>query len=178
MTTPTPATAQLDVLRDEFKTLKDEQRDRIRARDGLIYSVIVAVAAVAAGARYAGDAVALLLPPVVLALGWTYLANDQKTSAIGRYLRADLGPRLAELTGTEVLRWETAHRGDRRRRQRKRIQLAVDLMVFVLPGAVAVGWYWTSGPTDPVLWAASAVEALAVAVAGWQVIAYAEIGAA
>src|SRR5689334_17137392 len=102
--------AQVDVLRDELKVLKDEQRDRIRARDALIYTVIVAVVAAAGGARLAGDAVPLLLPPVVLALGWTYLVNDQKISAIGAYLRADLGPRLSELTGAEVLRWETAHR--------------------------------------------------------------------
>lgn len=170
---PDPA-ALLDVLRDEVKTLKDEQRDRIRARDGLIYSVIVAVAAVAGGTRYAGNAVALLLPPVVLALGWTYLANDQKISAIGAYLRDDLGPRLAALTGADVLRWETAHRSDRRRRQRKTIQLGVDLLVFVLPGAVAVGWYWLSGPASAVKLVASVLEAVAVLVAGWQVIAYAE----
>jgi hypothetical protein len=174
-TTPAPAAGQLDVLRDELKVLKDEQRDRIRARDSLIYSVVVAIAAVAGGTRLAGAAVPLLLPPIALALGWTYLVNDQKVTAIGRYLRTDLAPRLSALAGADVLRWETAHRVDHRRRQRKAIQLAVDLVVFVLPAATAIGWYWTSGPTHPVLLLASIAEAAAVLVAAWQVIAYAEI---
>jgi hypothetical protein len=168
--------AHIDVLRDELKVLKDEQRDRIRSRDTLIYSAILAAVAVAGGTRLAGSALPLLLPPVVLALGWTYLANDQKVSAIGAYLRTDLAPRLAALVGTDVLRWETTHRSDRRRCQRKAIQLGVDLAVFVLPAAVSLGWYWASGPTQPLLLTASIAEAVAVAVAAWQVIAYAEIG--
>ncbi|MEU4162550.1 hypothetical protein [Actinoplanes sp. NPDC026670] len=176
-TTPTPAdtSGQLDVLRDELKTLKDEQRDRIRARDNLVYSLIVAIAAVAGGTKLAGPAVALLLPPVALALGWTHLINDQKVSAIGRYLRTDLAPRLSALTGADVLRWETAHRSDRLRRQRKGIQLGVDLTVFVLPAAIATGWYWASQPTNPALIAASVLEAITVLIAAWQVVAYADI---
>ena len=165
----------LDVLRDELKVLKDEQRDRIRARDNLIYSLIVAIAAVAGGAKFAGSTVALLLPPVALALGWTYLVNDQKVTAIGRYLRTDLAPRLSAVVGADVLRWETAHRCDNRRRQRKGIQLAVDLIVFVVPPATAIGWYWATGPTNPVLLLASIAEAITVAIATWQVIAYADL---
>jgi hypothetical protein len=165
----------LDVLRDELKTLKDEQRDRIRARDNLIYSLIVAIAAVAGGAKLAGSAVALLLPPIALALGWTYLANDQKVTAIGCYLRTDLAPRLSTLVGADVLRWETAHRSDHRRRQRKSIQLGVDLTVFVAPAAVAVIWFWSTGPTNPALILASAIEAITVLIAAWQVIAYADL---
>ncbi|MFI7541089.1 hypothetical protein [Actinoplanes sp. NPDC049599] len=181
-TNHTPPTAaddggHLDVLRDELKTLKDEQRDRIRARDNLIYSLIVAIAAVAGGTKFAGSSVALLLPPVALALGWTYLVNDQKVTAIGAYLRTDLAPRLSALTGADVLRWETAHRSDHRRRQRKSIQLGVDLTVFILPAATAIGWYWATGPTHPALIAASVIEAIAVALATWQVIAYADLTA-
>ena len=168
----------LDVLRDELKVLKDEQRDRIRARDNLIYSLIVAIAAVAGGAKFAGTAVALLLPPIALALGWTYLVNDQKVTAIGRYLRTDLAPRLSALVGADVLRWETAHRNDHRRRQRKSIQLGVDLTVFVIPAATAITWYWASNPTNPVLILASAVEAVTVLIATWQLIAYADITSA
>lgn len=166
---------QLDVLRDELKTLKDEQRDRIRARDNLIYSLVVAIAAVAGGSKLAGPAMALLLPPVALALGWTYLVNDQKVSAIGRYLRTDLAPRLGALVGADVLRWETAHRSDHRRRQRKGIQLGVDLTVFVLPAAAAITWYWADGPTNPALILASVAEAITVLIAAWQLIAHADI---
>ncbi|BCJ55076.1 hypothetical protein Asp14428_65510 [Actinoplanes sp. NBRC 14428] len=168
---------EFDVLRDELKSLKDEQRDRIRARDNLIYSLIVAIAAVASGTKFAGSAVALLLPPVAGALGWTYLVNDQKVTAIGRYVRGELAPRLSELVGADVLRWEKAHRSDLRRHQRKGIQLGVDLTVFVLPAATAVAWYWASSPASPVLVSASVGEAIFVLVSAWQFIAYAEIKA-
>jgi hypothetical protein len=169
------STIAVDVLRDELKTLKDEQRDRIRARDNLIYSLIVAIAAVAGGTRLAGPAVALLLPPVALALGWTYLVNDHKVTAIGRYLRTDLAPRLTTLVGADVLRWETIHRTDNRRRQRKYIQLGVDLTVFILPAVTAIGWYWTSSPSHIALILASGVECAAILITAWQFIAYAEI---
>lgn len=179
---PRPTTAdcggQLDVLRDELKVLKDEQRDRIRTRDNLIYSLIVAIAAVAGGTKFAGSAVALLLPPIAFALGWTYLVNDQKVTAIGHYLRTDLAPRLSALVGADVLRWETAYRSDHRRRQRKGIQLGVDLTVFILPAASAVAWYWATGPANPVLLLTSVVEAITMLIAVWQVIAYAELKAA
>ncbi|MEU4164535.1 hypothetical protein [Actinoplanes sp. NPDC026670] len=175
MTSPTSDhTGLIDLLRDELKTLKDEQRERIKLRDNLIYSAVLAIAAVAGGTRLAGPAVPLLLPPVTLALGWTYLVTDHQISAIGRYLRTDLAPRLAALLGTDVLRWETAHRTDRRRRQRKSIQLSVDLLVFVVPAAVALAWYWTSHPTGALI-GVSALEAVAVLAAAWQHIAYADI---
>lgn len=173
--TPYRVLDQIDVLRDEHKALKDEQRDRIKARDGLIFSVFVAIAAVTGGARFAGPAVPLLLPPVVLSLGWTYLANDRAVSAIGRYIRSDLEPRLSGLVGADMLRWETAHRGDRRRRQRKLIQLGVDLVVFVLPAVVALAWFWGHRPGG-VLLAASVAEAAAALLIAWQFVAYAEIG--
>jgi len=153
---------ELDVLRDELKLLKDEQRDRIRARDNLIYSVIVASAAIVGAARVTGPALPLLLPLVTLVLGWTYLVNDHKVTAIGRYLSTDLGPRLSTASGGEALRWETHHRSDRARRQRKCLQLAVDLMVFVLPGAAALLWYWTAGPAPALLLAVSIIEAAAI----------------
>ena len=173
----THSAAALDVLRDELKALKDEQRDRIKTRDNLIYSLIVAIAAVAGGTKLAGPAVPLLLPPVALALGWTYLVNDQKISAIGRYLRTDLAPQLQDIVKTDVLRWETTHRSDQRRRQRKCIQLGVDLTVFTLPALVAVIWYWASGHTHPALLVVSVVEIAAALVAVWQVTAYADIKA-
>ncbi|GLY97642.1 hypothetical protein [Actinoplanes sp. NBRC 103695] len=170
-----PDSATLDVLRDELKTLKDEQRDRIRARDNMIYSLVLAIAAVVGGTRLAGPAALLLLPPVALVLGWTYLTNDQKVSAIGRYLRTDLAIRIGALVGTDVLRWETAHRNDRRRRQRKGIQLAVDLTVFVLPAAAALIGYWVNGPSHALLLLVSILEATAVLISAWQLVAYADL---
>ena len=168
------AGTRIDLLRDEVKNLKDEQRDRIKQRDSLIYSVIVAVAAVAGGTRLAGAGVPLLLPPVTLLLGWTYLINDQMVSAIGAHLRTQLAPRLAALAGTEVLLWENTRLIDRRYRQRKTIQLVMDLFAFVAPALVAVVWYWTHGPANPALLAVSVVEAAAALIGAWQITSYAE----
>ena len=174
--TVTPDSARLaDLLRDELKFLKDEQRDRIGRRDQMVYSVIAGIAAVAAGTRLVGAPVALLLPLVTLALGWVYLTNDEKVSAIGRYIRTDLQPRLSALAGEPVLRWETVHRSDPRRRQRKVGQLAVDLIVFVVPAAAALAWYWSHAASAGILLACSIVEALAVVLAAWQLISYADL---
>jgi hypothetical protein len=41
-----------------------------------------------------------LLPPACLLLGWTYLVNDQKVSAIVGYLPDRLRPQLETLTGS------------------------------------------------------------------------------
>lgn len=169
---PVDAATRIDLLSSEVRMLKDEQRDRIKTRDGLVYSVIVAVAAVAGGTRLAGANVPLLLPPVTLLLGWTYLNNDEKISAIGAHLRTQLAPRLTVLAGTEVLTWESAHRADRRYRQRKAIQLVVDLVAFIVPAAAAVIWYWAHGPANPVLLAVSIVEAAAALTGAWQIIIY------
>jgi hypothetical protein len=172
---PVAADAELNLLRDELKALKDEQRDRIKTRDSLIYSVIVAIAAVAGGTRLAGPAVPLLLPPVALLLGWTYLVNDQMISAIGVHLRTTLAPRFEKLVGAEVLLWESGRLNDGRFRQRKLIQLSADLIAFVVPAAAAVVWYWLYGQPSVLLIALSLVEAAATLVAAWQIVAYAEV---
>ena len=108
------------VLLAEYERLKDEQKTRIGFRDNLIYATLASIAAVVAAtlSSRGNNALLLLIPPVCLLLGWTYLVNDEKVSAIGRYIRKDLGPRLARrttLTEAEIFGWETAHRADRDR---------------------------------------------------------------
>jgi hypothetical protein len=129
------------LLAQEYDRLKEEQSQRIGTRDNLMYATLVSIAGVVVG-TYQADSVdlLLLLPPVCVVLGWTYLVNDEKVSAIGRYIRTDLGPRLAGLVGTTqpVFRWEGSHRSDRRRRSRKVFQLAVDLTTFCFPGMIAI----------------------------------------
>src|SRR5579859_57270 len=84
------------VLLVEYEQIKGEQRSRIGFRDNLLYASLVAMAGVVAAAlNTKGRAdLLLLLPPVSALLGWTYLVNDEKISAIGRYIRTDLAPRL------------------------------------------------------------------------------------
>jgi hypothetical protein len=162
-----------DVLLAEYNQMKTEQHDRIGVRDNLLYATMTAIAGVlaAVGAGH-GITYLLLVPPVCLVLGWTYLANDEMISAIGRYVRDELAPRLAEVTASPVplLNWEHGTRHDPVWRSRKAGQLIVDLLAFAVPPAAAVTAYWISQPGRVLLLAVSAAEALAVALYSARVI--------
>ncbi|MDR7274334.1 hypothetical protein [Catenuloplanes atrovinosus] len=129
------------VILHEYERLKEEQLQRISTRDNLVYATLASIGAVLFGVHQVGAVdLVLLLPPGCVALGWTYLVNDEKISAVGRYVRAELAPRLARMpeVGEPVFGWETFHRSDARRRSRKLIQLAVDVLIFCVPGVVAI----------------------------------------
>jgi hypothetical protein len=139
-----------DIHLAEYKSLKDEQRDRIRARDNLSYvtlTVFAAVAFFAFGQTTTHYPTLLLLPAACFILGWTHLANDHKVTEIGHYLRDHLAPALADTT--PVLAWETTHRNGVRRRYRKNIQAGVDLLTFCGTSSVAVAAYLVVTPVVP-----------------------------
>ncbi len=154
--------AELTVLLAEYGALKDEQQKRIDRREHLVYWTLTAVAATLAAAGKFPEAL-LLLPAVTVILGWTHLTVDQKISAAGQYLRDDLSVRLAARVGAPVLGWETAHRSDGRRRQRKCLQLGVDVATFAGPALVSAGAYLTH-TRPPVLGVVFAVLLAAAAV--------------
>ncbi len=163
----------------EYEQIKEEQRARVGFRDNLLYVTLAAMAAVVAAALQAraGANVLLLLPPVSVVLGWTYLVNDEKISAIGRYIREQLAPQLAVLTGEQdpIFGWEVAHRNDRRRVSRKYLQLAVDLATFCVAPLVAIVIYCVSGPTTLPFVAVSVIELLAIGVLAWQIAVYSDL---
>jgi hypothetical protein len=82
----------LNAYYHEYDKLKDEQIQRIGFRDNMIYVNLIAVGAVAAFAvsDVAYLHVLFVIPWVCFVLGWTYLVNDEKISAIGRYVRLEL----------------------------------------------------------------------------------------
>ncbi|TDD02000.1 hypothetical protein [Nonomuraea diastatica] len=183
-TTPTP-TVPADgevttgaVLLAEYDAIKREQAARTGLRDNLLYATLTASAAIAALTATADRTELLtLLPLACLVLGWTYLMNDHAISAIGRYVRTDLQPRLTGLlaTPTPLFGWEHAHRRDRRRLSRKRLQLGADLTAFCLPPLAALTVLWTTGPHPPAVLAISLAELAAVAVLATQIIRYADL---
>lgn len=129
----------LVVLLEEYKALKAEQAKRIGFRDNLIYVTIAAVGAVSSAAMTKdGPLVALLIVPwVTLVLGWTYLVNDEKISAIGRYIRLTLQEQIQVLIdspNSALFGWEIVHRSDDRRVDRKWLQFSVDILTFVVSG--------------------------------------------
>lgn len=186
----------------EYERVKGEQQARIGFRDNLLYASLAAMAAVITAVLQSDGRteLLLLLPPVSALLGWTYLVNDEKVSAIGRYIREELSPRLATLAqdreqGSEtegghrhggergqagdriqVFGWETVHRTDRRRWSRKRLQLAVDLTTFCGAPLAALLVFWSAGPRGVPLIALSWVELAAIAVLAGQIVVYADLG--
>ncbi|MER6081889.1 hypothetical protein [Streptomyces sp. NPDC001833] len=165
------------LLLAEYQTIKDEQKARIGFRDNLLYVTLGVVAAVIAAAAQAKQASMLLaLPPVCVVLGWTYLVNDEKISAIGLYVRDELGPRLAQLATADgdfsTFGWEAYHRTDVRRRTRKMIQAVIDLTAFCAVPLAALVVFWAGGDRGGLLVGLSVLEALAVVGLGAQVLLY------
>ncbi|MBL0885720.1 hypothetical protein HGK34_05435 [Myceligenerans sp. I2] len=168
-----------ELLLAEYQSIKDEQRSRIGFRDNLLYATLAVVAAITAAAAQTKEPVMLLaLPPACIVLGWTYIVNDEKISAIGQYIREELGPRLTQQAflrkGFVPFGWEKVHRIDARRRSRKWIQCLIDLTAFCgLPIAVLAA-FWVSQQNDPLPVALSVLEGLLVIGLGIQIVLYAK----
>ncbi|GAA4784962.1 hypothetical protein [Streptomyces ziwulingensis] len=165
------------LLLAEYDRIKEEQKTRIGFRDNLLYFTLAASTAVLAITVQSRQVQLLLTVPVIcLVLGWTYLVNDEKISAVGCYIRDRLGPRLAELTGAHgvVFGWETYHRDDASRATRKRLQNAMDLFTFVVLPVICMTAFWCSSDVRPLLVIVSLAQALALAVLGRQFLRYAE----
>ncbi|MBV1947013.1 hypothetical protein KUF69_11455 [Streptomyces sp. BV129] len=165
------------LLLAEYDRIKEEQKARIGFRDNLLYFTLAASTAVLAITAQNRRAQMLLAVPVIcLVLGWTYLVNDEKISAIGRYIRDQMGPRLAELSDVRgaVFGWEAYHRHDASRTTRKRLQTAVDLFAYLAVPLTCVIAFWCSRSVHPLLLIVSIVQTLALAMLAWQFLHYAE----
>jgi hypothetical protein len=163
----------------EYERLKDEQKTRIGFRDSLVYATLASMAAVITATLSARSQLAclLLLPPVCVLLGWTYLMNDEKISAAGHYIRTEITPRLADLVPGEplIFGWESFHRGDSRRRLRKVAQLTIDLSMFCVAPATALALFWVSAPQPAALIVVSVAEALVVIGLAIHICLYADL---
>ncbi|GAA2140461.1 hypothetical protein [Actinomadura napierensis] len=167
------------LLLAEYERIKDEQKVRIGFRDNLLYVSLAAMAAVV-GFTFSPKGhigLVLALPLVAVVLGWAYLVNDQKISAIGEYVREELAPRLEMLAGAQkpVFAWERFHRKDRRRISRKYLQLIVDLITFCGSSIVAIVSYFMIGPHSAALTACALIELIPVATLGQQIVVYADL---
>jgi hypothetical protein len=180
----------LQVLTQEYTALKSEQSSRIGFRDNLLYTTIGAVGAissVALGGFGSGTGpihhAFLLVPWVTTILGWTYLVNDEKITAIRRYIDMSLSPRIENLMDDEfkdfAFGWEHFHRSDRRRYERKGVQLAIDLWTFVISGFGAVAAFCVRAlqqrPTGYLSYfdvVAVAADLLIMVILGYQFVVY------
>ena len=162
----------LQIYLNEYDKLKSEQARRIGFRDSMIYVTLGVFGGIFSFAL--ADKVnyyaLLVIPWVCLILGWTYLVNDEKISAIGKYIRLTLTDKIkksitnleqkptnAEQNQTKtgnypsIFGWEISHRSDDQRKRRKIEQLIIDEITFVCPGIVALFAFWFSASKIPLV---------------------------
>jgi hypothetical protein len=172
----------IEIFFKEYDKLKTEQAQRIGFRDNLLYVTLglfgsVVSFAVSNPANYYAF---LVLPWVCLILGWTYIVNDEKISAIGRYIRYKLVDKIQEHTGYTDLEtlfgWEIAHRDDKHRKRRKIQQLIIDEITFVVSGIIALVAFWVLVPQHPLnITILSWIELLLLIVLGIETFIYADL---
>ncbi|VEP12175.1 conserved membrane hypothetical protein [Hyella patelloides LEGE 07179] len=180
----------LQVYLDEYGKLKEEQAQRIGFRDNIIYVTLGLFGGVLSFALsdkthlYA----LLVIPWICLILGWTYLVNDEKISAIGKYIRLTLSKKIYETTKNttpeeniqmdleSIFGWETAHRSDKRRKKRKIEQLIIDQITFVLSGIIALFTFWFSASNIAVVThILCAIELVTLIALGVEIFMYADL---
>jgi hypothetical protein len=172
----------LEIFFKEYDKLKSEQAQRIGFRDNLLYVTLVLFGTIISFAvsNPSNYYAFLVVPWVCLILGWTYLVNDEKISAIGRYVRYKLVDKVKEYTGYDDLEtlfgWEIAHRDDRHRKRRKIQQLIVDEITFVVSGLIALAAFWLLVPNRPFgVTVLSWVELLLLIALGVETFIYADL---
>jgi hypothetical protein len=171
----------LEVYFKEYDKLKSEQAQRIGFRDNLLYvtlglfGIIIPFAVSNPANHYA----LLVIPWVCLIMGWTYLINDEKITAIGRYIRHTLTEKIKEQTGQDIesiFGWETAHRSDNRRKRRKIEQLIIDEITFVISGIVALISFYLLVSNAPLpVNILSVIEMLLLLILGVEIVIYADL---
>jgi hypothetical protein len=167
---------------NEYVKLKDEQIARMRFRNNLLYVTLVAFCGVMSYAMSHPSHyyTFLVLPWVCLILGWTYLINDEKISAIGRYIRLTMTEKLGTLVNEKpelLFGWEIVHRDDKWRTSRKKIQLLIDELIFCLSGLVALGFFWALGQKSwgSILFSIFMLEIVLLCVLGLWIFIYADL---
>lgn len=172
----------LEVYLMEYDKLKEEQAQRIGFRDNMLYVTLGVFGAVLSFAlsQKINYYALLVIPWVCLILGWAYLINDEKISAIGKYIRLTLVEKIKELTGStnteSIFGWEIAHRSDQHRRRRKIEQLIIDEITFVLSGIVTLIAFWFMVSKPPLAinilcW----IELVLLLILGVEIVIYADI---
>lgn len=142
-----------NILLEEYKALKSEQLARIKIRDTLLYISLSIFGAIFSYVLFGENSnekaiVLLTIPTVSFILGWSYVVNDEKVSQIGKYIRLQLTPKLKKLIETtdnkelSIFGWEPYHRSDPKRVWRKRLQVSVDLVTFIVPPIASIVIYF------------------------------------
>jgi len=175
---------KVNLYLQEYDKLKAEQTARIGFRDNLLYVTLTLFGAIVSYAISKESYLVLIVVPwVCLIMGWTYLVNDEKISAIGCYIRLALTNKLAEELGITnkieidaLFGWEIAHRDDNRRKRRKIEQLIIDEITFGVAGISAlVGFCLFSTTSSSILTVLFWSELGLLIILGIEIAVYADL---
>ncbi len=175
----------LEIFLKEYDKLKSEQAQRIGFRDNLLYVTLgifgtVVSFAVSNSANYYA---LLVIPWVCLILGWTYVVNDEKISALGQYIRTELAKKITEKTGIieieSIFSWESYRRESKGRKRRKIEQFIINQITFVVSGIVAlVAFRYLVPNALGEIEILAGVEFVLLLVLGWEIWNYADLSSA
>lgn len=178
---------KLEILLKEYEIVKAEQAARIGFRDNLLYVTLTLFGGILVYA-FSKEGVYLsflILPWVSLIMGWTYLVNDQKITALGHYVRYTLTNQLAKQLSIaenspdieQIFGWEIAHRDDPLRKRRKIEQLIIDEITFVLSGIGAlIAFQIKTVNPDGLLQSVCGFEFVLLLALGIEIVIYADLG--
>lgn len=172
----------LQVFLLEYEKLKEEQLKRIEFRDQMIYITLGIFGSILSFAlsNKTNLYALLVIPWICLIIGWTYVVNDEKISAIGKYIRLTLTEKIkAQIDDSDmeyIFGWEIDHRSDKRRKRRKTEQLIIDEITFVFSGLVALFAFWSLSTNLPLaIHILCIFELILLAVLGIEIIIYADL---
>lgn len=172
----------LDIYFQEYSQLKHEQTQRVGFRDNLLYVTLGLYGGILGFTlgEKANPYALLILPWVSLVLGWTYLVNDQKITAIGRYIRYTLVENIGRvISATDVepiFGWEIIHRIDEKRKRRKIEQLIIDEIAFVFSGIAAlIAFQYLLHPLNWAVQLLSFIELVPLVILGLEIFLQADL---
>jgi len=134
----------LDIYLREFEGLREEINSRIGYRDNLIYVTLASIGGLITYtfSQEKNNYGLLILPLVTFILGWMYVLNDEKISAIGYYFKGKLSNKiklLLEIFNHDcIFEWEEFLRSKERKRLHKGFQIFVNQLTFVFSGLVSL----------------------------------------
>lgn len=163
---------ELSSIISVYEKLKDEQLKRIEFRDHMVYLTLAAIGGVFSFALTNTNytTALLVLPFIIFVLGWMYVNNDEKISAIGTYCKDEIIPKL-----TSIKSWEEHNRNADRRKERKVIQLITDWSVFCFSGLFSlVCYYHLSSEINWVHIVVFGVEILTILFLAYQIYSYSD----
>ena len=155
---------RLDVLLEDMRRITAEILGRLVAQDGLLnYIFILIAASLAAVLPLATKAdwdamrwVLLLIPILACSVGFVYVSHELMIYSAAAYITTEVYPKIREIAGPGVLRWETFLCDQKTKPVRRFVSLFRPLVLF-LPSALSLVVFYATGKQRSAVWEHSIV---------------------